>query len=654
MRYSLACSPARLLARAALALLCLASAEAQTSGPEVIGSWSKKHNWSAQIKSPNPPPPHNGSHSPGVEEIAHAALITTGQYAGHVLLWNWWDNSQQSKTWLFNPQLPQILIEVGQTLNTNIFCSGHTFGTRRYGLVVTGGYPVPPANSNQRCFRFDATQLTAAAIPPGGIYPVAGGLPWIELPSMNRRRYYPSVVSLREQLLTAPGGWTTAANSKLVLGGPQDASANGGVRTWETLAPGASAWQRLEDPNVSGFENYALMPVNDPPDSRLDSYPRALQLTNGDVYLAGEVDTVPQNGPGSPLPPNAFDLTWIVRPPGAPAGGGMPYGWQLWNSQPMGHGRHYGSAVLLHTSNPLNPEPDRLLVFGGGETNPSQGTYDPRATVQELQRNGLNQLKPWAPKTNMLHERMFLNAVVLPTMEIFLHGGLSGDSSAGPSALSVVEPELYYPGEFFANAATTRPLAKPYKYPKPIDPEQIEETPRLYHHVAVLLLDGRVLVMGGDQRFNAAIPPQPLTPPSQWTGEIYSPPYLHRGPRPAIDSAPSAALFNEIASEQRFFSVGITLPLDTSLQKFVLLRPASVTHHFDADQRYIELRHEFVNIVEDPATNEAIYQYRITSPSFDKGPSGHYLLFAIAVKAGTGPVLDRLVPSVAHILEFTR
>lgn len=150
------------------------------------------------------------------------------------------------------------------------------------------------------------------------------------------------------------------------------------------------------------------------------------------------------------------------------------------------------------------------------------------------------------------------------------------------------------------------------------------------------------------------MPLQPLTPESQWTGEIYLPPYLHRGPRPTIDSAPSGALFNENSSTFRRFDVGVVLPQATAFQKFVLLRPASVTHHFDADQRYIELQHQFLSIVEDPATGQAIYQHRITSPSFDKGPSGHYLLFAIAVKAGSGPILDRLVPSVAHILELSR
>jgi Domain of unknown function (DUF1929) len=357
------------------------------------------------------------------------------------------------------------------------------------------------------------------------------------------------------------------------------------------------------------------------------------------------VDTVPQNGPGGPLPPNPFNATWIVRPPTTT--GSMPHGWELWNSKPMAHGRHYGSAVLLHTL----AEPDRLIVFGGGQTDTVQGTYDPRRTVQELIRVGLNENKTWDGKADMLHERLFLNAVVLPTMEVFLHGGSGGADASGPPQF---EPELYYPGQSFFDGATTRPLAKPHKYPTPIDTTQEEETPRLYHHVAVLLLDGRVLVMGGDQRFNFAQPPQPLTPPSQWTGEIYSPPYLHRGPLPAIDSAPSSTLFNESQSTLRTFDVGVVLPEGTSFQKFVLLRPASVTHHFDADQRYIELEHQFLSILEDPATGQAIHQQRITAPGFDLGPSGNYLLFALALKAGTGPVLDRLVPSVAHILELKR
>jgi hypothetical protein len=56
------------------------------------------------------------------------------------------------------------------------------------------------------------------------------------------------------------------------------------------------------------------------------------------------------------------------------------------------------------------------------------------------------------------------------------------------------------------------------------------QDPRLYHSTALLLLDGRVLSAGGG-RF-AGFPQI-----DQLSAEIYSPPYLFRGPRPVITSA---------------------------------------------------------------------------------------------------------------------
>ena len=55
-------------------------------------------------------------------------------------------------------------------------------------------------------------------------------------------------------------------------------------------------------------------------------------------------------------------------------------------------------------------------------------------------------------------------------------------------------------------------------------------TPRMYHSTSLLLPDGRVLVGGGGR----------LGFPEQFSAEIYSPPYLFKGPRPAITTAPSA------------------------------------------------------------------------------------------------------------------
>ncbi|HEY2123764.1 MAG TPA: hypothetical protein VGH07_09240, partial [Chthoniobacterales bacterium] len=57
--------------------------------------------------------------------------------------------------------------------------------------------------------------------------------------------------------------------------------------------------------------------------------------------------------------------------------------------------------------------------------------------------------------------------------------------------------------------------------------------PRLYHSEALLLPDGRVMVSGGG-RFNGI-----NEPTDQFSAEFFAPPYLFKGARPTIASAPA-------------------------------------------------------------------------------------------------------------------
>ena len=103
-----------------------------------------------------------------------------------------------------------------------------------------------------------------------------------------------------------------------------------------------------------------------------------------------------------------------------------------------------------------------------------------------------------------------------------------------------------------------------------------------------------------------------------YSGEIYSPPYMGLSPRPSITTAPSAILFGSGS-----FSVSVDVAAGQPIDRFVLLRPAAVTHPFDNDQRYIELPFASQGDV------GGIETFSVAQPADDLGPPGYYMLFAV-------------------------
>jgi hypothetical protein len=89
---------------------------------------------------------------------------------------------------------------------------------------------------------------------------------------------------------------------------------------------------------------------------------------------------------------------------------------------------------------------------------------------------------------------------------------------------------------------------------------------RDYHSVAVLLPTGQVMMAGWN---NTSI-------------EIFSPPYLFRGARPAISAAPSTI--------QRAQTFHIESPDAESIDRVVLVGPMAVTHQTDTEQKVVELQ----------------------------------------------------------------
>ena len=143
--------------------------------------------------------------------------------------------------------------------------------------------------------------------------------------------------------------------------------------------------------------------------------------------------------------------------------------------------------------------------------------------------------------------------------------------------------------------------------------------PRLYHSEALLLPDGRVWVSGGG-RFNGV-----GEPTDQLSSEFFSPPYLFRGPRPVITSAPSVLSYGQ--------SFTIQTPDVARIASVSLVRFGNVTHAFNSGQRYLPLSFT--------ANGNSL---NVTAPANSNlAPPGYYMLFVVDT-AG--------VPSVAAITHF--
>ena len=203
--------------------------------------------------------------------------------------------------------------------------------------------------------------------------------------------------------------------------------------------------------------------------------------------------------------------------------------------------------------------------------------------------------------TSLAYARYHHNHTILADGSVLITGGTTDNDGNVP----VYPTELYDPGSNPPTTMTRATLA-----PSP--------TPRMYHSSALLLPDGRVLSMGGQGG-------DPVV--NQQNGDFFYPPYLFDdadnlisdSQRPAAQAAVSPSL---VGTGATFTVTGVTPGTGASnIVKASLIRPASVTHANNFDQRYLPLVFNW-----NASTNECI----VTSPSFaEEAPPGYYMLFFV-------------------------
>jgi chitodextrinase len=241
----------------------------------------------------------------------------------------------------------------------------------------------------------------------------------------------------------------------------------------------------------------------------------------------------------------------------------------------------------------VNYAPGKFLKAGtasdGGFTGQSAST----AYTLDMTQSGAS----WQPTSSMSFKRSFLNLTNLPDGTVLATGG-GTDKSAQIDANGVLPAEDWDPatGSWMRYAAMS--------------------APRLYHSVAVLLPDGRVYVAGGGSDNGVT---------DQKSAQIFSPPYLFKGARPTISSAPATVHYGATAF--------VGTPDAGSIVRASLIRTGSVTHAFDQNARAVPL--EFTQTVggldvKMPANGNL-------------APPGYYLLFIVN---------NQGVPSVAPFVRF--
>jgi hypothetical protein len=500
--------------------------------------------------------------------------------------------------------------------NGALFCSDHTFLPD--GRVLAAGGTAYYQDPEIGDTGIGVVELEG--LPNARIYDPATNR-WKQTGSMSVGRWYPTLVSVGNGKVFVASGVEKLVKP-VYPDHPEDSFAN--VRRTETYDPATGQW------TDNGAAAQRSLPL----------FARLHLLPNGHVFY---------NAAGQAFNPfgQAYDeALWNIaasydpatgrwRDLGIPGAEGLSLGdlLDLDFGQPLsdlaklgipGGGKSLtlpgfrGStfSVML----PLRPDAlgrytkASFLTAGGVLNPPSPGSYfstsDGRVTTVDTALGNAMSTRP----TGDLHRpRWYPSAALLPTGEVIAFSGADRDEVALPGTeFPVKQAELWDP-----QSGDWHPLAEGHR-------------PRTYHNSAALLPDGRILI-GGHAPITTlylkhiSLPGGPAPNERDPSFELYSPPYLFRGARPKIISAPSSPVHGST------FDVVTDRPA-SEIESLVMVRNPTQTHVTDGDQRNVVLR--VLARLGNRLTVAA-------PPNGNVAPPGPYMLFANR-KTAQGPV-----PSVA-------
>jgi hypothetical protein len=420
---------------------------------------------------------------------------------------------------------------------------------------------------------------------------------WFAQPDLFRARYYPTVLLTQiDNAALAPfGEMIVAGGSADWFNGSPYQYPNQFWDHYETFRPGARGWPSptvgtwvtvTGQPSGSRLFPGPTIPGANGASPTFNWYPRLFLLSDGRM---------------ANLSTNA-QTSWAIHPTSSAAS---------WTNIGARVARGYGPALLFPNATALLGSTG-VNIAGISRTPGPGGTIIQGTTNVEWANLAAPAAGAWPgghswtfsgpsalPQLNIARDEC--NAVILPTGEIMVLGD-------GSDAM-VRTPELLTGGLWA-------------QLPQ-------EASRRDHHATAILLPSGRVFSASGNRR--------------TFDFQVYEPAYMSMGTRPTWVTTPGGGVLNR----GQTLTVPITLPPGAAVGKVVLMRPGSLTHHADMDQRYVQLKIIPPDPEDDANLNGFVtFETPVGPPSAGPGvkaPVGHYMIFLVT---STG------IPSVAKFVRF--
>ena len=328
---------------------------------------------------------------------------------------------------------------------------------------------------------------------------------------------------------------------------------NGFLETYQSIYAAATGWVDFTQPT-----------------SELPMYAHLFLLSSGKLFFSGP--SFANTGVSPRILTLPLDHTQPIRE--VPVGG-------LQKADYV----EQGASVLLPPA-----QDQKVMIIGGG--NGYEGEATNRVNIVDLKASS----PTYRAASPLNFARMHHNAILLPDRTVFVcNGAARGEDGSRATRVA----EIYNPATNTWKIAATANV-----------------TNRLYHALALLLPDGRVVTAGGN----------PERRVEERRLEIYSPPYMSRK-RPVIQSASQTVTYGG--------TLTIQTPEAENITWVSLIKPMATTHGLDTEQRLVD-----VGIDSRTSTSLTV----TVTNNRNLAPSGWYMLFITD---------SNNVPSVAKWIHLT-